>query len=500
MTRAKVVEQTLVFVAVLLAGGCRTDQGGSTPPPAEVATSTTAASAPTATERACASSLPEGARCGTVRVFENRDTREGRTIDLAYVVLPAIGTAQPDPVFVLAGGPGQAATDLVVLASMSLSAAHQTRDLVFVDQRGTGASNGLHCHAEELEAILRLPWDEANHARMVECGRTLPADLAWYATPPAMDDLDDIRVALGYDQINLWGGSYGTRAGLAYIRQHGDHVRSAVLWGVAPPGQPFPRTFGPDGQAALDAMLTDCAADAKCKAVLPHGAKTVERIIARLRDKPARVGVVDPRNGSQTTVELSDEIFTGGLRLVLYDASWSAALPAMLAAADKGHYEPFMGLTTQIVVGISEQIHFGMWTTVACAEDAPLLIEQDLTTADRTFVGGDFMRGLQSICSEWPKVSLPKDYLEPVRSDVPVLLMAGELDPVTPPATAKLAAATLSRSRVVPFPGTGHGTSNAHACETQLIRRFIDDPDPTALDVSCTKELKRPAFMIPPAG
>ncbi len=498
MTRANVAEQTLVFVTVLLAGGCRTEQEVSTPPPTEAKAA--AASAPTATERACASSVPQGARCGTVRVFENRDTREGRTIDLAYVVLPALGKAQPDPVFVLAGGPGQAATELLAVSSMSLAAVHQTRDLVFVDQRGTGASNGLHCPAEDLDAILRLPWDEANHARMVECGRTLPADLAWYATPPAMDDLDDVRVALGYDAINLWGGSYGTRAGLAYLRQHGDHVRSAVLWGVAPTGQPFPRTFGPDGQAALDAMLADCAKDAGCKALLPDGAKTVARVISRLREKPARVGVVDPRNGAQTTVELTDEIFTGGLRLVLYDASWSAVLPAMLAAADKGQYEPFMGLVTQIVVAISGQIHFGMWMAVACAEDVPLLTEQDLATADRTFVGGDFMRGLQSICAQWPKVTLPKDYLEPVHSDVPVLLMAGELDPVTPPATARVAAATLSRSIVVPVPGTAHGTSNALACEAQLVHHFIDDPNPKALDVRCTEELKRPAFVLPGAG
>jgi pimeloyl-ACP methyl ester carboxylesterase len=238
MTRAEVAKHTLALVAVLLIGSCRTDQGVSTPPPAGPAS----ASAPKATEHECAPSVPEGARCGTVQVFENRDAREGRTIDLAYVVLPATGAAQPDPVFVLAGGPGQAATNLLVLASAMLASVNETRDLVFVDQRGTGASNGLRCDSDALDAILRGPWDETNHARIVECGRSLPADLAWYATPPAMDDLDDVRAALGYDEINLWGGSYGTRAALVYLRQHGDHVRSATLWGVAPPGHPFMRT------------------------------------------------------------------------------------------------------------------------------------------------------------------------------------------------------------------------------------------------------------------
>jgi len=499
MTRAKVTEQTLVLVAVLLSGGCRADEEGSTPPPAEP----THASAPVTTKRECAPSAPERARCGTVRVFENRDTREGRTIDLAYVVLPATGTAgtaQPDPVFVLAGGPGQAATKILVLASSSLAAVNETRDLVFVDQRGTGASNGLRCDMEELDAILRGPWDDTNHTRIVECGRSLPADLAWYATSPAMDDLDDVRVALGYDQINLWGGSYGTRAGLVYLRQHGDHVRSALLWGVAPPGQPFMGTFAPDGQAALDAVLADCAADARCSTVLPDGPRTIDRIMARLRKAPARVAVTDPRSGSPATVELTHGLFASSLRLTLYDTGWSAALPMMLSAADQGRYEPFLDMVTPISVAIREQIHLGMFMTVACAEDVPLLTEQDLAAADRTFLSREFLQSLQATCAEWPKASLPAGYLEPVRSDVPVLLMAGTVDPVTPPATAELAATTLSRARVVPFPGTGHGTSNALDCEAQLARWFMDDPTPATLDVSCTEELQRPPFVLPRSG
>lgn len=495
MTRAEAVKQTLALVAVLLAGGCRTDQGASAPPPTEPPA---AAPAPTATEHACAPSAPERARCGTVRVFENRDTREGRTIDLAYVVLPATDGAarQPDPVFVLAGGPGQAATQLLVLASAMLGSVNETRDLVFVDQRGTGASNGLRCDVEDLDAILRGPWDEINHARIVECGRSLPAELAWYTTPPAMDDLDDVRVALGYDEINLWGGSYGTRAALVYMRQHGEHVRSAALWGVAPPGQPFMRTFGPQGQAALDAMLSDCAADARCKAVLPDGAKTIERIMARLGKEPARVEVTDPRDGSRATVELTRELFASSLRISLYGTDWAASLPAMLSAADRGEYAPFMSMVTPISVAIREQIHLGMFMTVACSEDVPLLTEQDLAAADRTFMGQEFLRSLQSACEQWPKALLREGYLEPVRSDVPVLLMAGTVDPVTPPATAELAAATLSRSRVVPFPGTGHGTGDASACEEQLIRRFIDDPDPATLYVRCTEGLRRPPFEL----
>lgn len=484
------------MVAVLLTGSCRGDHPTTNPPSVEPSVGST----PSAADQPCPPSLPSSARCGTVTVFENRDTRAGRTIDLAYVVLPATGAAQPDPVFVLAGGPGQAATQLLVLAKSSLAGVNQTRDLVFVDQRGTGASNGLRCDSDTLEGILQGPWDDANHEALVKCGQSLPADLAWYATPAAMDDLDDVRVALGYEQVNVWGGSYGTRAGLAYLRQHGEHVRSAVLWGVAPPGQPYLRTFGPQGQAALEALMADCATSEPCRALLPDGRATIDRIMARLEQAPARVAVTDPRDGSQTTIELTAGMFAGGLRLALYDASWSSPLPAMLAAADQGQFEPLMGLVTQVAVAISHQIHFGMFMAVTCAEDVPLLTEADVVAADRTFVGGEFLRSLQSSCAQWPTASLPADYLEPVQSDVPVLLMAGELDPVTPPSTSELAARTLSRSRVVPFPATGHGTSNASACEEQLVRSFIADPDPARLDVGCTKTLQRPGFLIPDGG
>ena len=494
-TRGRAVETTLALGLTLgltlLAGGCRADAEASNPPPAGPA----AAAAPTATPHACEPSAPERARCGTVRVFENRDTREGRTIDLAYVVLPATGKAERDPVFVLAGGPGQAATRILVLASDVLEAVNETRDLVFVDQRGTGASNGLRCEADDLDAIVRGPWDESNHARLVECGRSLPADLAWYATSPAMDDLDDVRAALGYDQINLWGGSYGTRAALVYLRQHGDHVRSAALWGVAPPGQPFMRTFAPHGQAALDAVLGECAADARCKAVLPEGPKTVERIMARLNEAPARVAVTDPRDGSRATLELTRNVFASSIRLALYNTEWAAELPWMLAEADQGRYEPFMSMVTPISVAIREQIHLGMFMSVACSEDVHLLTEEDLATAERTFLGADFLRSLQSACETWPKATLPAGYLEPVRSDVPVLLMAGTVDPVTPPATAELAAATLSSSRVVPFSNTGHG-GGAADCEAKLIRRFMDDPSPAMLDASCAEAVKRPPFAL----
>lgn len=443
--------------------------------------------------------MPNGARCGVVTVFENRQTREGKTIDLAYVVLPATDpeARQADPVFVLAGGPGQAATHITVLAQGSLRPTNVLRDLVFVDQRGTGASNGLQCGPTDLDGMLQGPWAESNAAQIESCADSLPADLAQYATPTAMDDLDDVRVGLGYDQINLWGGSYGTRAGLAYLRQHGAHVRSAALWGVAPPGQPFPRTFAPHGQAAMQRLMADCAADKACRAVLPDGMAVVQRILKRLDAEPAKLEVSDPRDGRKVSVTLTRSAFADGVRLALYDASWSAGLPAMLAAADQGDFDPLMRLLGPLAVGILTEIHFGMFLSVACAEDVPLLTDADEGAARETFIGDEFLVGLRRACAAWPRAELPEGYLSPVSSDVPVLLMAGELDPVTPPATARQAAATLTRSRVVAFGNVSHGTSNAAECEAALVANFFTTPDPEGIDASCATSLVRPRFIVP---
>ncbi|MEX1366032.1 MAG: alpha/beta fold hydrolase [Nannocystaceae bacterium] len=484
-------------MSIVATGACRADApaapGLDDPAAARV-------SGPRAVEGPCAEAQPAGARCGTVTVFEDRAAGEGKTIDLAYVVVPASAPehAVADPVFVLAGGPGQAATSLTAMKQGSLRDVGQTRDLVFVDQRGTGASNGLQCGPTELSAMLEGPLAPENADIITGCASSLPADLAQYATPTAMDDLDDVRAALGYETINLWGGSYGTRAGLAYLRQHGEHVRSAVLWGVAPPGRPFPRTFAPVGQAALERLLADCHADAGCRGLLPDGMATVERIMERLDERPAELAVVDPRDGREVTVRLTREGFTEGLRLALYDASWSAGLPLMLAAADRGDFQPMMSLWIPLTVGILSEIHVGMFLSVACAEDVPLLDPSDEEAARETFVGDAFLAGLRQTCATWPRAELPADYLSPVRSDVPILLMVGQLDPVTPPFTAEAAAETLTRARVVQFPTVGHGTSNADECEAGLVTQFFANPDPPSLDVGCTETLARPPFVVPP--
>src|ERR1043166_848090 len=198
------------------------------------------------------------AHCGTLSVYENRQARSGRRINLTVVLLPALSAdSRPDPLFFLAGGPGQGAAKMAPLVRQALRSVQRERDLVLVDQRGTGTSNPLDCRNDNdsLRAINES--DEVALDRLRRCLAGYDADVRLYTTPIAMDDLDDVRAYLGYERINLYGGSYGTRAALVYLRQHADRVRSVVLDRVAPTARALPLFTARDAQHALDKALAD---------------------------------------------------------------------------------------------------------------------------------------------------------------------------------------------------------------------------------------------------
>ena len=486
MVRASTLACCLVFVAAL---GCRSD------PPATAPSQTGAERGPALAEFECGEEFPDHARCGDYEVFEDREARSGRTIALRWVVLPATGsTPAPDPVFVLAGGPGQAATDLVVLADTQLAGVNRTRDIVFVDQRGTGSSNGLRCVASELPDMMVGITAISQRETLAACREGWDADLRHYATTTAMADLDELRGALGYEQVNLWGVSYGTRAALEYLRRHESSVRSVLIWGLAPPHQAFPAAFADAGDAALDQFFAACAADPACVSVVPEGRQTLDAILARLEAAPEQVEVLDPRSGQVHEIEVDRQLFMTGVRLTLYDAGWSTMLPAMIAAAAEDDLSPMMRFVATFVIQIYAHIYSGMYLSVACSEDAPWLTEADLERAAASPFGERSLREIVEVCEDWPKAALPSDWREPVRSDVPVLVMNGGADPATPPSAAHATAQTLTRAVVVEFPNVSHGTSNAESCVNGLIQAFLDDPDPTGLDVGCAAASERPPF------
>ena len=442
------------------------------------------------------------ASCGRLQVFEDRRARQGRRIDLRVVVLPALARdAQPDPVFLLAGGPGQAASEAFAPLLPALAGLRRSRDLVFVDQRGTGGSNKLQCELTAKDAGLKARFEaRLDPARLIACRDGLQADPRLYTTAIAMDDLDDVRAALGYARINLWGGSYGTRAALVYARQHPDRVRSLVLDGVAPLSLRLPLFFARDAQRSLELTLSQCAADLDCHARFPDVKVRFEALLAKLEAQPAQVRIEDPLTGAPTDLTITRRRFVDVLRGLLYAPELTALLPLTVDRAAQGDFRSFVAQADQAAASAQGQIAVGMLLSVICAEDAPFIAPEELERlAAGSFLGPHHAQEYLAACKGWPRGEVAAAFREPIRSAAPTLLLSGELDPVTPPSWAEEARKTLPNSVHVVAPGVGHGVTSI-GCFPEVVQKFIEAGSANAVDASCAKGLKRPPFFLSFAG
>ena len=442
---------------------------------------------------------PLDADCGTLKVFENRATRTGRQISLNIVVLPAISNNPlPDPLFFLAGGPGQGAAKMAKDIRDLFSRIQRNRDIVLVDQRGTGKSNPLECKDDDdtLRGLNEPP--EAGIARLKKCLAGYDADVTLYTTPIAMDDLDDVRAYLGYDRINLYGGSYGTRAALVYMRRHGDHVRAVVLDSVAPTYMRLPLYTSRDAQRALDKLVTDCEADARCHAAYPGFGDRVRALMQRVTASPVHTRLVHPRTGVAEDVEIGPRFVASVIFGALYQPVTASILPTLL---DRAEHNDFQGLLALAAAGGSDDnMSVGMQLSVLCAEDAPRVTDADIARETaKTLFGANLLTSEVRACDFWPRGHVDPSYYQPVVSDIPTLVLSGDLDPVTPPTWGKEVASHLSHAKHVEVPASGHGVIGT-ACGWSLVQTFIDRGSVDELDTSCVKDAHRPPFFLTPAG
>ena len=431
------------------------------------------------------------ASCGSLTVPENPTVPGGRTIDLAITVLPATGPEsdrRPDPIFGLMGGPGGAAESLAALFAGSPS--RSGRDIVLVDQRGTGGSQGMACNtgdaAEWMLVGLRFDFDPS------ACP-DFDTDPTQYTTPIAMDDLDRVREAMGYERINLWGGSYGARAALVYMRRHPERVRSAVLDGVAPLSLKVPAEFPGTSQAALDLLLEDCAQDPSC-ASRGDLAALLDQTLTRLEERPVAVTLPFPGEPAPITIPFGPLELASSILYALYSPFTAATIPAAIEAAHGGDYQPAATLGATFAASIRPTFSMGMSLSVLCAEDVPYFTEAAMDAdGEGTFLGTGFADGLHEACATWPSGSVPQSYHDAVRSNIPTLLLSGEADPVTPPRFGEAAAASLDASLHLVFPQMGHGQSGL-PCGAAIVADFYDAGSVEGLDTSCVANVRRPPF------
>ncbi|MFZ3322557.1 MAG: alpha/beta hydrolase [Usitatibacter sp.] len=444
--------------------------------------------------------IDSAARCGTYEVWEDRDAKAGRRIKLNIAIIPArIGTREPDPVFVFAGGPGQGAVSLAAQVQTLFSRLNDTRDVVLIDQRGTGHSHPLECKDEQRQPLQAM-FEDTLPERLVErCLARLDADPRLYVTSIAVEDFDEVRDALGYGRINLWGASYGTRMALEYLRRHGDHVRSVVLDGVAPATMKLPLSFVSDGEAALAKLIDSCAAEQRCNRNYPKLREAIESMKGRLARSPARAAIQDPRTGERADIKVNESVYLSGLFRPLYIAELASLLPNGVFAAARGDFNPLLAQNLEFVDDVSENLAVGLHLSVLCAEDIPRITQEDLARASSSFFGTALVDDFLRACAHWPRGKVPADFYDAVRSDVPVLILSGGIDPATPPHHAELVAATLPRSRHFVAPQIGHGVS-LHGCAPRLIESFVRAGNADALDGKCLEKIPRPLFMPPLAS
>lgn len=441
--------------------------------------------------------LVYGAECGELILKENPADANSSDISVAILRLPAISpVADADPLFLIQGGPGGSSIDMASQIHSFFADVRKNRDLVFVDQRGTGKSNPLRCEQAPVENLKLSETEQIEKylALIKTCAEKYQHNAAFYTTVHAVQDLDAVRIALGYDQINLWGGSYGTRVALEYARRYPQQARSIVLDGVAPVDIALPKYFARDAMAALVAVNNECLAQPECAAEFGDIVQKAETVLQRLNElqvkgEPLELSYEHPRNQQTESLHLTPRTFSSLLFMSLYSRDLTVLLPRAISFAEQGDYRLLAALsalsTEQAqLMNITE----GMRYSVICNEDWPLLSASDIEQSD-SFFGVTFVKEMQPICALWPKAELPEDYWQPIKSDVPALLLSGKHDPVTPERWAHAVAAHLSNSTSLSASGGNHSISS-EGCVPQLIAQFIERASMQDVNAECVENIK----------
>jgi pimeloyl-ACP methyl ester carboxylesterase len=437
------------------------------------------------------------ARCGVLRVAENPAAAAGAAIDLHVAVVPALNRrATAAPLFLLAGGPGQAATDLYVSYAAAFARANRNHDIVLVDQRGTGRSAPLACHyPDDWQAA---PDDKARvRQATLACLQKFGERVRFYTSGIAVGDLDKVRTALGYGEIDLYGSSYGTRVAELYMRRYPHSTHAVILDGVTYPEQAIGPDTPSDGERALTLIVGRCASAPDCAAAYPTLSQDLQDLRRRFGPEKQPLTIADPDTGLPLPLEFDRSILNAALRFLSYNAIEASLLPTLLHQAALGNFAPLASQVVLMSRQIGDQLASGMQNTVICSEDEPLFASStsDRLRIARTYQGADQLDALAEICKIWPRGPVDSDLHKPLRSDIPTLLLSGEADPVTPPADAERAAQGLRHHRSLVLRGEGHGQV-ATACVPKLMEQFLNDARPESLDAACLERHDPAPFFL----
>ena len=403
-----------------------------------------------------------GAECGTLTVPENRDRPGGRQIPINFIVLRAATPGVKHALFLLAGGPGQGSTAMTLTANGWMQPLRLEMDMVLMDQRGTGGSNSLDC-ATDIEASPALAFGHVRDPEVIKrCLAALQprADLSQYTTDAAVADMEELRVRLGYDKISMYGGSYGTRIAQEYLRRHPDRTRAVVIDGVLPFDVNGPLSYARSLDGSIDRMLANCRETPACQQATPHVTADFAAILKRLDQGPVAT-TVRSASGDAVPVKISRGDFLYAVRGMLYNAGAANELPPMIAqAAATGDLSAFAQRYWSRAVSMNHSIAYGMHLSVLCPEDVNPVTDAQIDAATKgTRIGSYIVDEYRTACRLWPKANVAADFRTPVTARVPVLLVSGKYDPVTPPELAERVAKSLPLARQIVVQTSGHGSA-----------------------------------------
>lgn len=434
-------------------------------------------------------------QCARLSVPENPTTPGDERLSLLVVRLPASGAhLAEDPLLALAGGPGQAASESFLWLDRAFAELNRRRTIYLVDQRGTGHSRGQHCDL----AGWGTGWvagEAVDYPALARrCLERFEGEPALYGTAQAVADLEAVRRALELDRWNLYGVSYGTRLAQAYMREHPDSVRTAVLDGVLPLDQALGTDLAVHSQAALERLFERCRSSTDCHKVYADLPGMVEALLAELAASSRAISYRDSQTGERKTLELSRAHLAALIRMSLYNDRVQAVLPPALAQAHRnGDFGLLARMTQRLDLG--ERLALGMHNSVVCAEDVPFYPEQPAPGSESSYLGETLFEGLRSLCRHWPVEPVAPSFKAPLSSDIPTLLLSGALDPITPPAFAERVGRGLSQSVHRVVPGRAHHVGR-EGCVPRLIARFVDSAEPDQVGSECLSRLT-PAPLWP---
>lgn len=434
------------------------------------------------------------ARCGTMLRPENPADPASVEIEIRVAVVPALNLQpEPDPLVPLAGGPGQGAIQFYSAHARAFEPVRRDRDILLVDQRGTGSSSRMDCPIDN-DLIEGHYSKEQTLAFTRACLAELPHDPRYFTTSVAITDLEAVREALGYSQLNLYGSSYGTRVAQHYARRYPQVTRSIVLDGVVPPQIALGPEIATEAQRALDDILARCAEDTACNERFPDIAGSFSRVKAALGDAAVAVELPNPVTGRLESIDFGRAEFALAIRLLAYHPTSIALVPLFVHEAADGNYGPLAAQFQMTLAIMGDALALGMHNAIVCTEDVPFYKTGviDYGEIEASYIGLFQLEALETICSVWPDGLIDADFKQPLATDIPALLLSGDADPITPPRYAELAIVDLERARPLIGKLQGHGQVTV-GCMPKLLAQFIRTADPDAIDESCLER----SFVMP---